>query len=219
MKIYIVLIILILSVPSRASAVSDRKAEAQRMREEFSKIVSTRAGDIREKMKKHTIVQNAIITAIDGTDLTVESDGSMYRVDISEQTRLRRHYFGKSSIDEFAVGQKVMIVGVYTDDAKTRIEAKYIRNLSIMKRFGVFIGTVSAISGKQITLDTVARGVQSATVSDATKFVNRMTEPISLSDISVGHRIRIKGLWDKENKTITDVLQIKDFSLPVRKAQ
>jgi len=32
----------------------------------------------------------------------------------------------------------------------------------------------------------------------------------------VGHRIRVKGLWNNKNSTVTEVSHVKDFDLPVR---
>jgi len=37
-----------------------------------------------------------------------------------------------------------------------------------------------------------------------------------MSDIEVGHRVRVKGIWDLTNKTISEVTQIKDFSIPIQ---
>jgi hypothetical protein len=37
-----------------------------------------------------------------------------------------------------------------------------------------------------------------------------------MADIQIGHRIRVKGIWDITNKTISEVTQIKDFSIPAK---
>ena len=64
-------------------------------------------------------------------------------------------------------------------------------------------------------MESVKRETQSVTISDTTKIVDRVMTPILLSDIEIGHRVRVKGTWDNVNSTIADVVQIKDFSIPV----
>jgi len=60
------------------------------------------------------------------------------------------------------------------------------------------------------------RANQTITVTASTKFVNRMQVAITQGDIQVGHRVRVKGMWDRTNNTVTDVTNVKDFNLPVR---
>ena len=47
------------------------------------------------------------------------------------------------------------------------------------------------------------------------KFVERKETSITLSDLKIGDRVRVKGVWDKTLNKITEVTQIKDFSIPV----
>jgi hypothetical protein len=56
------------------------------------------------------------------------------------------------------------------------------------------------------------------TVSSSTKFVDRRGKTIAQTDVAVSHRIRVKGMWDNTNSTITEVTQVKDYSLPVKPA-
>lgn len=63
-------------------------------------------------------------------------------------------------------------------------------------------------------IETVYQGSQTVTVTSSTKFVNRKVETIIQSDIAVGHRIRVKGLWNNKTNIISEVTHVKDFSLP-----
>lgn len=157
---------------------------------------------------------NATVTAKGTSSLTITKDSKTYTVNVDSNTKYRRHFWGKSSFDEISVGDKVNVWGRFTDSTKTTILATLIRDLSIMKRHGVFIGTVSNLSGSTFTLNTVRRGAQTVTLTGSTVCVNRMEQVMSCSDIKNGDRVRVKGLWDVTNKTITEVTKVKDYSLP-----
>ena len=141
-------------------------------------------------------------------------DGKVYRVNISEKTQLRRRFWGKSSLKEFAVGDEVNVIGRFLDEEKTIIDAVLIRNHSIQRRWGVFFGKVLSKEGNTLKIETINRGELKVYVENTVKLVNRRGEAIGLGDIQLGHRIRIKGVWDKDLKEIREVEEIKDFSLP-----
>ena len=154
------------------------------------------------------------ITAISGTTLTVSKDGKIYTVNTDSNTHFQRHYWGKSSLDEYSVGNKVNVRGKFTDEAKTTILARMIRNLSIMKRHGVFHGDVTAKNSDNFVIDSKQRGSQTVFFTGTTKFVKRNETAMVYADLQVGHRVRVKGLWDKSLNEITEVTQVKDYNLP-----
>jgi len=164
--------------------------------------------------KNRAIVVNADLTAMNGTTLTVTKKGKTYTVTTSAETKFRRHFGGASSLSEFSVGNKLDVRGQWTDQAKTTIAAQLIHNHSIMKRRGTFVGEILSINDSTFILKSVNRGNQTVTVNSSTKYVNRKMEVITLKDVAVGHRVRVKGMWDKSNNTITQVTQLKDYSLP-----
>jgi len=144
-------------------------------------------------------------------------DGKIYQVNITEKTQLRRRFWGKSSLSEFSVGDEVNVIGRFTDETKTTIDAVLIRNLSIQRRWGVFFGEVLSKEGSVLTIKTIGRGELKVYLTNSTKLVNRRGETITLNDIQVGHRIRVKGVWNKDLKEIKETEEIKDFSLPAVK--
>lgn len=154
------------------------------------------------------------LTAIDGNTLTVVREDTTYTVLVDEKTQLRRKFWGKSDLAEFTVGDKLNVVGTWENEEKTTIRARFIRNLSIQMRHGVFFGTVTTKSDTGFTLESVRRGPQTVTVGSETKYINRRQGEIKFTDIIVGHRVRVRGLWNSRTSGITEVTQIKDFSLP-----
>ncbi len=185
---------------------------------EVSEKAGSRPGLLRNFLTRgRAAIGSGTVTAISGTTLTVKTkDGKTITVLTDSTTQFRRRFWGKSSLSEMSVGDMVNVIGQWTDDTKTTIQARLVRDLSIQKRFGVFFGTVQSVNPTGFVVQTIRRGNLTVTISSSTKLVNRREQPIVQSDIKVGHKVRTKGLWDSKLNTLTEVAQVKDFSLPVQ---
>lgn len=220
--VFILSAVLSYSLPVSAQTTitpGDRREDRLKIRNDRSNLrqdIKNLNQDIKQANKgKGARLLGATVSGVSGSTLTVTKDGRTYAVNTDSSTIFRRHFWGKSSISEISINDQVNVWGKWTDDAKTTIQAKMIRDLSIMKRFGAFVGTISNLNGSTFTLNTVNRGAQSVTLIGSTKCVNRKEQTISCStDLQNGHRVRVKGMWDAKNKVITEVTQVKDYSLP-----
>lgn len=192
-----------------------REQLQEKIKEKLEEKIGTQEGFLKGLFNRATIL-NGVVTDKSGNTLTVTKDGKSYTVLTDDKTKFRRHFWGKSSLNEIIVGHSVNVFGTWSDNAKTTIKARLVRDLSVQRRFGAFIGNVLSLTSSGWVMETNNRGNQTVTVSSTTKFVNRKQEPITKSDILVGHRLRVKGLWDRTNNTITEVAQVKDFSLPLK---
>ena len=194
------------------------RVEKKELRQNFKEKMQDLKDQLKDKLQniKSQVAKlvGAEITAISGTTLTIGKDGKAYTVNTDSNTHIQRHYWGKSSLEEFSVGNKVNVHGKFTDEAKTTILAKMIRNLSIMKRHGVFHGDVTAKNSDNFVIDSKQRGSQTVYFSSSTKFEKRNEEVMTYADLQVGHKVRIKGLWDKTLNQITETVQVKDYNLP-----
>ncbi len=171
--------------------------------------------NIKNKIKTWAGRITGELKAIDGSILTVAgSDGKSYQVTVTSNTQVRRRFWGKSELSEFSVGDKLNIIGKWTNEEKTQMEARLVRNLSIQKRWGVFFGKVTQKNNDNFVMETVKRETQTVYFGSGTKFVNRRGEEITYNDLQLGHRVRIKGVWDRTLSKIIDVEEVKDFSLP-----
>ncbi len=201
--------------------VQETRKDMIEARKEFREDIRTIIGS-REAMLKsakrwgRAVIANAKVTAKDGTTLTIEKDGKTLVIFTDDKTQFRRRFWGKSSLDEILVGHMVNVIGTWVDEQKTTIQARLVRDLSIQKRYGVFFGVVQSLTNTGWVMTTVSgiRENQTVTVSSATKFVNRRGGTITQGDIAIGHRVRVKGLWDRVNNTITQVTHVKNFTLP-----
>jgi len=173
-------------------------------------------GKIKLAVGKRGWIEKGEVTAISGSSLTVTKEGVTYTVNTDSSTIFRRRFGGKSQLSEISANDTVNVLGKWQNEEKTQVLATHIRDLSIQKRHAVFFGTVRTKTDTSLVLTTVNRGEQTVMISSSTKLVNRKMEEIKMSDIQIGHRIRVKGIWDITNKTISEVTQIKDFSIPAK---
>jgi hypothetical protein len=161
---------------------------------------------------------NGTVTAKGSDMLTVlGNDGKTYTVKVNAMTQWRRKFWGKSNFEETSVNDALNIQGKWATDEMIELNARLIRNISIQKRNGVFFGTVKSVSSTGgVTLTTAKRGDQVVTITSSTQIIDRKQTGMSVSSLLVGHKIRVKGLWDSKNNTITEVTQVKDFDVPLK---
>ena len=181
-------------------------------------ILNTR--DVREMPRTATpatAVRESLQTKLDGaissigtTSITVNGT----TVNILSNTILLRRFGAKASLTEFTVGDEVQVHGKWTDTTKTAVNARAIRDLSIQKRHGTFVGTIQSLSATGFVLAPVSRPAQTVTVSSTTKYVERKNISVTFSSLAVGHKVMVSGLWDTKANTITGANLVKDYSLP-----
>ena len=209
-----------LSIVPPVAAENVRSEVRKEIKEDLREKAGSRPGLLRNfLMKGRAAIGSGTITEISGTTLKVkDKDGKVVSVLTDSKTQFRRRFWGKGSLSEMRERDTVNVIGQWTDDAKTTIQARLVRDISIQKRFGVFVGLVKSLTSSGWVMSTVSekRPDQTVTVSAETKFVNRKEEAIGQADIQVGHRVRVKGLWDRANNTVMEVTQVKDFNLPVK---
>lgn len=159
---------------------------------------------IKEKIKKQ--LKGQLVT-ISSNTLTVKKDDKSYTVLVTDKTELKRKFGASSTLSEFSPNDTLIIIGnrVKNSDSTlsaTEIEASYIRNMSIQRRFAVFTGEVTAKSSTTLTLKTTGRGTQTVYVTSSTQYKER-NKAITFADIQIGDKIVVKGeLWDRVNEKI-----------------
>lgn len=200
----------------QASTPAEREEIRKEIREQNKGILEQIRNQVKEKLQnlRFSARVTGKITEKGENSIKVQAqDGKVYRVNITEKTQLRRRFWGKADLSEFSVGDEVNVIGRYTNEEKTIIDAILIRNLSIQKRWGVFFGKVTSKGADNFVMETVKRGKVTVYFGSA-KFVNRRDETIVYGDIQVDHRVRVRGVWDKALSKIIEVEEVKDFSLP-----
>lgn len=190
-----------------------RKEVREELKEKNKGLLEEIKNQVKEKLQALKPARlTGKITEIGSNFVKVESEGKNYQVNINEKTQLRRHYWGKSSLSEFSVGDEVNVIGRYTDETKTTIEAVLIRNKSIQKRWGAFFGEVIAKNTDNFVIKTINRGEIMVYFGNA-KFVGNDEKSLTYADLQVGQRVRVKGVWDKELSKLIEVEEVKVYNL------
>lgn len=164
-------------------------------------------------------VNQATISSIGGTTLPttiiVNKESKNITLSITEKTIILRKFGGKSSLSELHIGDIVTARGTWVDETKAVLDTRVLRDLSIQKRHGTFWGKIKSINveAKTFALETAGRGDQQVFVDGTTKIVSRNQKVLTFTDLIVGHRVRVTGLWDSTLKTISEVKTIKDWTL------
>lgn len=153
---------------------------------------------------------NGPITTVGTSSIAVNG----ITVNIASNTILLRRFGGKSSLKEFSATDQVQVVGKWADEGKTKIDARMVRDLSIQKRYGSFVGTLQTLSSNGFTFQPFNRQVQTVTIGATTRYADRTNRPITFSSLALGHRLLVRGMWDSKLNTITEVNLIRDYSLP-----
>jgi len=171
-------------------------------------------GKIRNFTGKRVAIGTGEVVGIDGESLTIAKDEKTYTVIIDSKTKFRKKFWGNSSLEEVSINDLVNVVGRWQNEEKTQIKAVIIRNISVQKRYGVFFGVVTSVTESGFVIQSAQRGNLIVSVSGTTNIVNRVMSVIPISNIKLGHRVRVKGTWDNLNSTISNTIQVKDFSIP-----
>jgi hypothetical protein len=184
----------------RSEVVQERKET----RDTTKNLIEQAKNMIKEKIKKQ--LKGQLIT-ISGNTLTVQKDSKNYTVLVNDQTKLKRKFGASSTLSEFTPKDTLVIIGNRTKNSdgtfsSTSIDASYIRNMSIQRRFAVFTGEIINKTTNTLTLKTVNRGTQTVYLSSTTE-IKENNKMISLSDIQVGDKVIVRGeLWDRANEKI-----------------
>jgi len=128
-----------------------------------------------------------------------------WTVNVTSATKLYRRYMGTATIDEFAVGDTIEARG--TKGAGNVLNAKVVRDKSIVIKNRDFPGRIKSIdtTAKSFIIPIkLKEGVVDLTVTttDATKFFSKDHETITFSDLLVGNKVKVLGVYNSTNKTL-----------------
>lgn len=158
----------------------------------------------------------AKLADINGSVLAVEYNAVLYKVIIDETTKLMRRYGGAAKLDEFVSGQTLLVSGKRISN--DTIEAKLIHNWSIEKYSGAYIGVIDNINeiGEGFVLKTTSRGELNTILDNESKILDRKNE-LEFIELIKGMKVVVTGLWDKNNKTLTEVSKVVILTSPTER--
>jgi hypothetical protein len=122
-----------------------------------------------------------------------------YIITVNDKTNYVRRYNGKSSLSEFAVGDKVYVVAKAEDDGYV---ALLVKDVSIFFPRKPMLAEVESVDATNNTV-TVKKGekVVTVNVNEDTK-VKLDGEEVNLSDLESGDKIAVKGVVNKKSESV-----------------
>jgi len=141
--------------PTRARIRNEMREEKNKQQEQLQEARQTQKDNraatgkpMQGFLSKFVRFFDATIISISGDQLSAltikikTTDGKEVEVKTDGKTQFRRKFWGKiESVSEFSVGDTLVIMGKWQDDTRTSVQARFIRDISIQLRSGVFIGT------------------------------------------------------------------------------
>ncbi len=151
-------------------------------------------------------ITGAKITEISTTTtpgvIKVNVFGQDYRIEVTSATNIVRQSWSKAvaGLSEFSVGDIINVYGNLDSTDYFLIHAKNLRNVSIQKLHAVVEGKVSSVSSSinSFIMSVKKNGTSTVTVdTDANTQIYSGKKLKAFSDIQVGAKVVVRGIWDK----------------------
>ncbi len=134
--------------------------------------------------------------------IKVKVFGQDYKIEVSTTTNVIRQDWGQTTIglSEFSIGDIINVYGKLDTTDFFLIHAKNLRNISIQKLHAAVEGRVSSISSSTNSFDMSVKKKGTSTVTINTDANTKIYAGKSLkafSDIQVGMKVVVRGIWDR----------------------
>lgn len=149
-------------------------------------------GEVDDSLAPRGIVKGAIITKTANGFTVKGRKDVVYTVDTTSATIIKIPNT-TIALADLMVGDFVSVLGTKTD---TNISAVRVFLIPENLRKAEAKGTVTAVSGNDVTIQTKKGKTVTVKVDSSTQILGDHHEPATLSDIIVGSKLKVKGTWD-----------------------
>jgi ribosome maturation factor RimP len=133
------------------------------------------------------------VTAVSNTGFTLEiREGKTVTVD-ADSTSFFKAGDADFNLSDITVGTNVTVIGEKSDDT---VEASVVTVTSGNLQVAKATGTVTAVNGDTITLETSDDTTITVNTDSNTEFVNEDGETAALSDVKLNMTAKLLGFWD-----------------------
>ncbi len=153
-----------------------------------------------------------VVTQINGSTLTVASNGNFYNVSTKGSTKFLMGNASASSLSQLSVNDLVDVTGVFNG---FNISATQIRDISLATQ--TFTGTIVSIdlNNNNNLVVNEPSGNQTVTITSATLITDKNGKGTALPNLNVGDTVSVFGLWDTATNTVVRANSVKDFNIAV----
>lgn len=206
--------------PTAAFAQTVTPAPVNQQNLSFMQNLYTQLKNFESQNTQYARRDGIVITAINGSTITGTQTNKKtntiktYTVNAGSAIVVRR-FWGQSSLSQVSVGDRIRVIGTWTDSTKTTINAFLVRDMSIQEKADTFGGTVTVLGNNSFTFQSNKRGSWTVNITDSTKITGRKGTAMQFSNIQVNDKLRIDGMFDRTGKVIT-ATAIRDMSYPAK---
>ena len=140
-------------------------------------------------------------TSTTGFDLKLD-DGTILKINTAN-AKIKTAWNGDLKLSDIKLNSNAKVKGKMDESVNNQVNAKKVTVTPPNTHRAEAKGTVTAINGSNITIESQHRGVEYAvniTTDGQTQFKNSnstSTATATLADVHVGSKISVKGLWDE----------------------
>jgi hypothetical protein len=159
------------------------------------------------KNKKQSHALSGTVTAVSTNSFDVKkADNTTVKVLVGSSTKIYRPFGSAIAITDIKVNDKVQVKGMADSSVANQLTASFVLVMPQNTHPAKAKGTVTAVSGSTVTVQTNNHGVISnVTVNtDANTTVKKSDGSAGVfADIAVGSKVAVKGLWQELANTLT----------------
>lgn len=188
--------------------------QALSIKESKGRNICREAGNCPERISNASTEVNikaAKLLEVSTTSIKVYIFGYTYTIDV-EKAKIIRRFRSNSDLAEFSPGDIINVFGYLDKDNNYLVHAEIVRNMSVQRKDAAFKGTIESITPPDtFVMKTKERGSQTVIVSANTKIIIAGEEVVcitapcpplpprtgSFSDLKVGQKVRVRGIWDR----------------------
>lgn len=146
--------------------------------------------------------------------ITVSKDNEQFDIEVDGQAKVLSKYYAKIEPKDLKRGDLISIWGKWVDQAKTKIQAKLVRDLSQEIRKGLINGTFKNTDDAHFTVTRANGKEYKVALGNDTVIINRKGQTIVYTDLKDGDHLAVSGFLNPSNLTMAKTLKIRDLSLP-----
>ncbi len=152
------------------------------------------------------LVRGAKVTSVSGSVIyatTAWGSASMpWTVNTDGATEINRRFGGRSSVSEVSVGDYLSFRGnLVMTSAGLTVQAKIIKDWSVQRKNGSFIGKVSSVGTGTFVLASDEHGQATVSVTSTT-VITKGDAAATFADIHVGDKVMAGGLFNNVSRVL-----------------
>lgn len=162
--------------------------------------------------KAAKLISAKVTSAVSNGSFTVEKDSKVYTIYLTDTSKIFARLWNNLEPSDIKAGDIVTIWGKWMDDNQTKIEVKWMRNVTRDRRYVSVTGKVISNNKDELKINTSKYGDVTVKIGNITKIYNRSWTQLKITDIKAGDEVQVRGVADIQDKVIGTTHSVRDLS-------